>query len=744
MNKLFSRVILFSLLLPPSAIAATHECTTGTCATHTAVNTIITGASSGDTITFAAGTYTLTGTITIPEGKTIILQGAGSGEDGTIFEYGASVIPISSKAAGTRITAIRFTPTSTSSAPIDMRNTGWRIDHCYFNNQTGSGVDIIQPTGADMSMTPAGVIDNNTIYNGRIPIYGGACTVGRGSAIWSEDSPLGTDDAVYIEDNVITRLGGNFIDSGCAGKWVTRYNTTTGVGNAMTHSIQAPNIRASRSFEMYGNLMDLYNVDAGVTSVAFLRAGEGVVFLNSVDFYGSAYYATNGNIAFDNVRSFAAGAVRNSYSSPISVDDSGLCNGSSPWDGNEAINVASIYGSTGSGTATSNDSGTQLTDSSKSWTSSSMYVIYGGSTPTGVHAGADSGTVLTKSTGTAWGTGNLVGLLLRNTTDGSYCIITDNTGTTATCTLANGSDNTWQDGDGFEVGNPITIYNMTTGANGYVYANTGTTVTHTKLSSGSWSIGDTYKITDGYPCRDQIGRGKDTGTDSSVIGKASSSSPVYLWFNYNEDTTNPIPVSISNGTSRHIQANRDYYSYVASFDGTVGTGCGTLASRPATCTTGVGYWATDQSCSDLTGLVGVDPATPIAGTLYKCTSTNTWTAYYTPYSYPHPLRGETTSYTQTPNSGTGFSFSPSDAQTVNSGSATIFSLACSYGYKCSVSGCGGTPATQSGVGTISYTTAAASENCAVTGVAAKTQMEGIGTGSGSLTIGGTGTMTLGN
>lgn len=74
---------------------------------------------------------------------------------------------------------------------------------------------------------------------------------------------------------------------------------------------------------------------------------------------------------------------------------------------------------------------------------------------------------------------------------------------------------------------------------------------------------------------------------------------------------------------------------------TTGVGCGPLANRPTSCTTGVGYWATNQSCTDLTGMVGANPSTPIAGTLYKCTSTNTWTAYYTPYTYPHSLRDDT-------------------------------------------------------------------------------------------------------
>ncbi len=72
---------------------------------------------------------------------------------------------------------------------------------------------------------------------------------------------------------------------------------------------------------------------------------------------------------------------------------------------------------------------------------------------------------------------------------------------------------------------------------------------------------------------------------------------------------------------------------------TSGIGCGTLANRPPACTTGTGYWATNQSCTNLTGMVGAYPATPISGTFYQCTSTNTWTAYFTPYTYPHPLRG---------------------------------------------------------------------------------------------------------
>lgn len=64
-------------------------------------------------------------------------------------------------------------------------------------------------------------------------------------------------------------------------------------------------------------------------------------------------------------------------------------------------------------------------------------------------------------------------------------------------------------------------------------------------------------------------------------------------------------------------------------------GIGTSTTAPTgTCTTGVAFWVASTSG------VTVDPAVIQNGTLYKCTSTNVWTAYYTPYTYPHPLRGE--------------------------------------------------------------------------------------------------------
>jgi hypothetical protein len=156
-------------------------------------------------------------------------------------------------------------------------------------------------------------------------------------------------------------------------------------------------------------------------------------------------------------------------------------------------------------------------------------------------------------------------------------------------------------------------------------------------------------ITTGYPCMDGIGRGMgDLINGQNFPNALNTATGTRSWTRQQHEPSYLFMNTISVGNLGYLgesvtQWNRDVYGDCGSagstsgcgsaFNGTAGTGFGTLASRPATCTAGTGgtyqisptgsygvaYWATDQNI------------------LYVCTTTNTWTNVYTPYVYPHPL-----------------------------------------------------------------------------------------------------------
>lgn len=203
-----------------------------------------------------------------------------------------------------------------------------------------------------------------------------------------------------------------------------------------------------------------------------------------------------------------------------------------------------------------------------------------------------------------------------------------------------------------------TTYSQTPTPNGWGYCGT-----HQTGTGSAWD--QNTNANSGYHCFDTPGMGvgdlitaSATASFPTIVNTTTGtiawihqvSEGVYEWM----DTYTPGNWINANQYSSispaPLQKNADYFiwcnpsstSGCTSFTGAQGVGSGTLASRPSTCTPGVGYFATDQGSWNHSG-------TGQSGLFYKCgPSANTWAQTYTPAIFPNPLSSGSTPAAATP------------------------------------------------------------------------------------------------
>lgn len=314
-------------LTPVSVHAATL---TASSCSRTDVGNAVTAAVAGDTVLIPAGTCSWTTQLDVTKGITLL----GNGIDRTILQDNVPkdgspssrlmVIrvtqPQNFRFGNLTIQGVATDPSVYNKGHIllDGTSKAFRLDHVKFVNQTTSAIFV------DGYLW--GVIDHcefNADFKQAIVVlhtnWGGQ-SYGDGS--WAEQLYLGTERAVYVEDNVFNELSqsssAGAMDSYNGGRYVFRHNILNNQVIVSHGADTSGRDRSQRSFEYYDNQFNRTGTPASYARAIFVRGGTGVIFNNS---FSNVY----NNIAdYMNYRDTAAYAPW------------GQCNGSSAYDQNAA------------------------------------------------------------------------------------------------------------------------------------------------------------------------------------------------------------------------------------------------------------------------------------------------------------------------------------------------------------------------------------------------------------------------
>jgi hypothetical protein len=563
----------------------------------------------GDTLILPAGSATWSTPFLASTYASITIKGAGTtatgGGDVTTLTDGVTNGGVTFNWHGTSNATYRVTGITFRINESNKNNSGLafgdmsslRFDHCHVVSAT-----TIQEQTMNIGAGVFGVMDHNIFdLTGLNAIYvlNGRSSGGDSHAHleWKNATNFGGSDYLFLEDNIINgasidgiSYGTRLLDTFLGAKVVVRFNTLHRSCVLETHATgNSGDARGARSREVYGNLADA--TGPALTNPNFdavdIGSGTAMVWGNSWDqVYGSGgVYHFNVTRKNDNTYGMGDPATYWGFCGPTPV---------------------------ATGTVTVQSGGTTLLQTA------------GNTFDTSHWTGANAKMIMLKISGV----------------DKRYYIssVADTTHLTISQSAV---------GDTVPIpGAPLT------GISYWVASN--------------WD-GNTDTL--GYPCLDQPGRGAGdliSGSPGSLVADCAAGAggcvggtlhwpnqakePMYFWNNVG------TPISpntlVGDETGGRVVSDRDYYlpasgiqtNSTTPFNGTTGTGWGTKANRPATCTTGVAYWATDEGSWNTSGSnpQGVQQS-GASGNLYQCTATNTWTLSYTPYTYPHPLNTATVS-----------------------------------------------------------------------------------------------------
>lgn len=618
---------------------------------HTAVD--------GDIIQIPAGSCTWTAQLII--NAAITLQGSGCTLDPTGGWATACNTVIADNLTGPALVTVNLVPNKTTRVTGIQWNDGGRtagtpfliagqggggamdsrrlrLDHNYFNSL--NSLIMFQFSHV------YGVVDHNKVVGvaGSILFYTyNPSDYDWGNARWNESlasAPLsptgwGSDQFLFFEDNYLT--AGVFTDSYGGERFVARFNTTVGGFYWGTHGTDtSTRVRGTRAIEVYKNHMD--TMDPSFTHPQGLmvdqRSGTSLVWGNT----GINYYFSAASMTMKSERNLIYG------------DGFHMIDGSSALDVNAAPSTSCTVSASSIGSAAFSVTCSGVSWSTNQWQGYNWH---------------KSGCI--EDQGTGVGHHKVCGGLIDSNDSSSLSGPYFNTGVDNSLTagdtitiakVTHGFDQPCRTGGTLPAPTSITSATRSGTTASIILASPGIA----GLAAGNWVVvSDVSGLATGYRGTFQVATASDAthftyvmaadpgasgsdGTVTKIPWTAGANDQVtdscYEWMNTNNGAS--VYASGDRYTSQ-IRQNEHYFVYSGTtqtgpgmpFDGNPvisgnGVGAGAFADRPISCTAGVAYWATNQGSWNTSGSGG-------QGVLYKCTATNTWTLFYTPYTYPHPL-----------------------------------------------------------------------------------------------------------
>jgi len=314
------------------------------------VQAAINDASDGDIIDIPAGSFTWgAGQAYLSIPKAITLRGAGTGLttiniSDTGGTYTNATIRVSAAATIKDFTIQQSSSASATSAINCGTANGWRITNIVYNS------DTVAQNGYFVYFTTFGLIDNCTVTGG---VGSDEWIFGRGPFdAWQTASTKGTENAVYVEDCVLTGQG--YLDANANASVVVRNCTitpTTGAIKLDGHG-QYSNVPA-RSFRLMECYRNTWTTSNGSNPCFEIRGGTGFIWDNvsaSGPIYLGDYRVVNGANTvsdyplYDQVGTGQDPFPASAAGEPLYLWNNTRSSGGSNWAATQAIYGTSMVG----------------------------------------------------------------------------------------------------------------------------------------------------------------------------------------------------------------------------------------------------------------------------------------------------------------------------------------------------------------------------------------------------------------